>query len=107
MLRAGLLRHKVEIQEKATHRDSMGQEVVTWDAFGYAWASVEPLSGREQYYAQQRQASTTHKIKMRYQPGVKSYHRIKWGERFFDIDVPPLNTEERNIELILFCTEAV
>jgi SPP1 family predicted phage head-tail adaptor len=105
MLRAGLLRHKIEIQNKVVTRDSMGGEVVTWVAFAHAWASIEPLSGREYFAARQIQASITHKMKMRYQSGIMPYHQIGWGERFFNIDAV-MNTEERNKELVLFCTEA-
>jgi SPP1 family predicted phage head-tail adaptor len=105
MLRAGLLRHKIEIQNKVIRRDSMGGEVVTWEAFTYAWASIEPLSGREYFAAHQTQSSITHKMKMRYQSGIRPYHQIGWGGRSFNIDAV-MNTEERNKELVLFCTEA-
>ena len=106
MLRAGLLLHKIEIQVKTAHRDMMGQEVVTWDAFAYAWASIDPLGGREYFAAQQIQSSISHKIMIRYQANIKPYHRIKWGEKIFDINAI-LNEGERNVSLILFCTEAV
>lgn len=105
MVRAGLLHHKIEIQSKATRRDSMGGEVVTWEPFTYAWASIEPLSGREYFAAQQAQASVSHKLVMRYQAGIRPYHQVKWGDRIFNIDAI-LNEGERNVELTLFCTEA-
>jgi SPP1 family predicted phage head-tail adaptor len=105
MIRTGLLRHKICIQEKVTLRDSMGGEIVTWEPFTYCWAQIEPLSGREYFAAKQAQASISHKMIMRYQSGIKPYHRIQWGERNFNIDAI-LNPEERNRELTIFCTEA-
>lgn len=104
-MRSGLLRHKIEIQERVTKRDSMGGEMVTWQPFTYAWASISPLSGREYFLAKQVQASVSHKMIMRYQPGIKPYHRIQWGERNFNIDAI-LNENEANKSLIIFCTEA-
>jgi SPP1 family predicted phage head-tail adaptor len=104
-MRSGLLRHKIEFQEKVTLRDSMGGEMVTWEPYCYSWASIEPLSGREYFAAQQAQASISHKMKMRYQAGIKPYHRIMWGDRTFDINAI-INTDEKNRELVLFCTEA-
>jgi SPP1 family predicted phage head-tail adaptor len=106
MLRAGLLRHKIEIQNKVTRRSATGGEMVTWDAFAYAWASIEPLSGKEYFSARQAQATISHKIMMRYQSGIKPYYRISWGERNFDINAI-LNDGERNVSLTLFCTEVV
>lgn len=106
MIRSGLLRHKIEIQEKTVGRDLMGQEIVTWHPFTYAWASIEPLSGREYFAAQQAQATISHKMVMRYQAGIKPYHQILWGTRTFNIDAI-LNEGERNVELTLFCTEVV
>lgn len=104
-MRIGSLRHKIEIQERLTFRDAMGGEIVSWEAFCYAWASIEPLIGREYFAARQTQATTTHRMRMRYQSGIKPYHRVQWAERYFNIDAI-LNPEERNEELVLLCSEA-
>ena len=106
MVEVGELRHRICIEEKIILRDSHGAEQVTWTPFLYEWAKIEPLSGREYFMSKQTQASTSHKIMMRYQAGIKAYHRIRWAERIFNIDAPPLNEEERNISLIIFATEA-
>jgi SPP1 family predicted phage head-tail adaptor len=105
-LRAGELRHKICIEEKVIRRDSFGAEVVTWSPLLYGWAKIEPLTGREYFASRQTQTSTSHKMTMRYQAGIKSYHRISWDDRVFDIDTI-LNEEERNVELIIYATEAI
>lgn len=87
-----------------TRRTDTGSEEVTWTPFLYAWASIEPLSGRELYLSRQTQATTTHKITMWYQAGIKASHRITWAERVFGID-SILNEEERNISLVIHATE--
>lgn len=105
-MRAGLLRHKIEIQEKVTRRSATGGEQITWEPYCYSWASISPLSGREYFQARQAQATISHKMIMRYQSGIKPYHRVSWGERIFDINAI-LNENEANIRLTLFCTEAI
>lgn len=105
-MNSGKLRHKICIETKATMRNSLGEEVVTWTPFLYAWASIEPLSGREFFLAQQTQASVDHKINLRYQPGIRPEMRVSWGERMFDITAV-LNKEERNTELMLYVSESI
>jgi SPP1 family predicted phage head-tail adaptor len=105
-MKIGPLRHKITIQQKVPSRDSYGAEVITWDDFLEAWASIEPLSGREYFLAQQMQAAVDHKITMRYQAGILPEMRVKWNDRIFDIKAI-LNTEERNIEVVLMCKEFV
>jgi SPP1 family predicted phage head-tail adaptor len=106
MIQSGKLRHKISIEQKAIRRDSYGAEEITWTPFLYAWASIEPLSGREYFLAQQIQASVDHKIIMRYQPGIRPDMKAVWNGRSFNIKAV-LNKEERNIELMLMCQEFV
>jgi len=105
-MRSGELIHKACFEKKSIRRTPSGGEEITWVPFLYSWCKIEPLSGRELYLSRQTQASTTHKISMRYQAGIKASHRITWAERVFQIDSPPLNEEERNISLVIFATEA-
>ncbi len=103
-MRIGDLRHRIVIQNKIVSRDSMGAEVITWEGWMSAWASIQPLSGREYFQAQQMQSVVDHKITMRYQPGIQSEMRINWNNRNFDI-LSIINTEERNKELVLMVKE--
>jgi SPP1 family predicted phage head-tail adaptor len=105
-METGELRHKICIEEKVILRDSYGAEVVTWSPLFYSWVKIEPLTGREYFASKQTQATTSHKITMRYQAGIHPYHRISWAERVFSIDAI-LNEDERNISLIIFATEAI
>lgn len=106
MIAPGKLIHSVAIEKKVTQRDTYGAEIVTWVEVARAWASVEPLSGREYFQAQQMQASVDYRITMNYQPGIVPTMRVKWNDRGFNIR-SVINTEERNIELILMCQEFV
>jgi len=104
-MRAGNLRHKLEIQENTPTRNAVGEEVDSWTTVATVWASIEPLSGVELLNAQQVAAETTVRIGLRYRSGVTAAHRIKFGARIFDINVVS-NVGERNRELQLLCKEA-
>lgn len=108
MIKSGELRHLVTLQRPSGARDAVGGRVTTWDAQGEVHAKIEPIQGRERFYAAQRQASTSHMVTVRYGPETRDIDatwRIKFGTRIFTVDEPPRNTEERNIELVMMCTE--
>jgi SPP1 family predicted phage head-tail adaptor len=101
---SGKLRHKIYIEKKVVLRNEYGEEVVTYETFIEAYASIEPLSGREYFLAQQTQASVDFKITTRYREGIGPDFRIKWGERIFNIQ-SVLNVEEMNRQLIIYAKE--
>ena len=71
-MRAGRLRERVRIERKPTNPDQneFGEEIQDWEEVVTAWASVEPLRGREFVEARQEQNQITVKIRMRYQRGI-------------------------------------
>lgn len=105
-MRIGTLRHRITIQNKTTIKDTVGQEKETWVDLATVWASIEPLKGREYFAAHAVNAENTIKIRIRYYPGLKPTHRIKYGTRIFDIQ-SVINVDERNIEMILMCVEVL
>lgn len=104
-VRAGKLRHRITIQYKSSESpDSAGNPQPVWADEATVWGSVEPLSGREFFAAQQVNSEVTHRITMRYRSGMDPEKRIKFGTRYFGI-LAVLNREERNISLELLCVE--
>lgn len=67
---------------------------------------MEPISGREFWAGHQVQAEVTHRIRMRYLPGVRPTMKVFFGEREFEIE-SIINWQERNIDLQLMCKEKV
>lgn len=103
-MQAGRLRHRVKVQEKSASRDAYNAEVVTWTTLYDAWAAIEPISGREYIEAHMGGAEVTHRVMMRYRPGVTPEMRVVSGERVFAI-VSVLDRDERHAELTLMCKE--
>jgi len=107
-MRAGQLRHQVVIEQPTTSSDGYGDEIAGWTTFATVWASVEPIRGKEYFMAkdasQEESHQVTHRVRIRYLSGVLPTMRITWGSRAFDIHAV-LNTDERDIEMELLCTE--
>lgn len=108
-MRGADLRHQIILQQPGGSQDVVGQRTTTWTDFATVFAAVQPITGREQFLAAQQQASTTHMITIRWSPNlatIDSSWRVKYGTRVFVID-QVRNTDERNIELVLTCTEGL
>jgi SPP1 family predicted phage head-tail adaptor len=46
-MRAGTLRHQLQIDRPVDTQDATGDPVRTWEEVGTFWGSIEPLRGRE------------------------------------------------------------
>ena len=105
-MEAGKLRHYVQLQRVTVKADSRGDQVKDWETIANAWASIEPLSGREFLQASQVMSDVTARIKIRGRPDVSltPKDRVKFGERLFDIR-HVIDWGGRGVETQLMCTE--
>jgi len=104
-MRAGKLRHRVEIQELGETRRPDGGVVEGWTTVATRWASVSPLSGRELFQAQVVDSDITHRVRMRHYTGLTTDHRLLHNStRVLNIG-QILNLDERGIEDELMCKE--
>ena len=106
-VKSGELRHVVNIQQQARTPNASGGYTETWNDFAVnLYCKIEPLAGEERYLREQINDELTHRITMRYYPGVSSKMRVLYGTRVFQIE-QVLNTEERNRVLTLYTRELV
>jgi SPP1 family predicted phage head-tail adaptor len=59
--------------------------VLTWNNSSAVWASVEGVSAREALIAGQQETSVTHKVRLRYLPGLTQQMRFSWRSRTLEI----------------------
>lgn len=104
MIRAGMLRHRVTLQERSTATDSFGQPIETWSDVGTYWAAVKPLRGREGEAIRQVKAEATHRVVLRAVAPVTTAMRLVFDGRVLDI-IEALDVDERGRELNLVCIE--
>lgn len=106
-MRAGELRRRVTIQQRVTTQDTFGGQSQTWADFAaHVPAAIEPLSGRELMTAQSTQSEVSHRITIRYLPGVTAAMRIVYQGRYFNISAV-MNIEERNREMQILASEGL
>lgn len=106
-MRSGRLYQSIVIESVTEVRDSRGETTKTWATFATGVrAAVVPLRGKEYFEAHQENRELTHKVILRYLPGLTEKMRIKLGTRYFDIEII-INVEERNRELNLMCVERI
>lgn len=103
-MRAGCLRHSLDIKSKTLVDDGMGGSTETWTTVFIVWGSVWPVSAKERIQNQQLEHEITHNIRIRYLSGVVSSMRVVFNSRIFEI-LSIVNFAERNITLDLVCRE--
>jgi len=103
-LRAGQLRNRLIVQVVTQSQDAQGGLVETWTDVGYAWGSLETLSGRELMYAAQCNSLATMRITIRYFSGLTERHRLVFGTRTFGIESIN-NVDEAAHTMCLQCRE--
>lgn len=109
-MRAGRLRHRIEIQQlmSATTASGMsaGEQIWSDESLMKIWAGIEPLRGTQFVAMKGVQADITHRVILRYTSEITPKHRIKYRDRIFEID-SIINPDERKILLELMCREKI
>jgi SPP1 family predicted phage head-tail adaptor len=104
---AGKYRHRIEIQEdKSTTKNDHGEIVPDWKTVARRWVRIVPLAGSKAQVARQINPKVTHNVEMRYWQPLHPEQRIKYGTRILEIN-SIINTEEKDREQHMICTEAV
>jgi len=85
MIDPGRLRERVTIQQATETRNAMGEVVQSWVTFAERWASVDGLSSREFLLQGQQQSEISHRVRLRYVPGMKATMRFLWRGRVLEM----------------------
>ncbi|OPZ41656.1 MAG: Phage head-tail joining protein [Bacteroidetes bacterium ADurb.BinA104] len=105
MLNAGSLNKRIEIQSKTSTADGLGGYSDVWATTKRAWAAIWPLSASDVIEGMKTSAQVTHRVRIRYQSGITSAMRIKFGSLYFSIIAPPINPNMANEYLDILCKE--
>lgn len=85
MIDPGKLRDRITVQIASGTTNALGETVLTWADSSAVWASVEGVSAREALTAGQQETSLTHKVRLRYLPGLTQQMRFAWRSRTLEI----------------------
>jgi SPP1 family predicted phage head-tail adaptor len=102
----GSLNRRVEILQFFKSRDKYGGEVGEWKPVAKVWAAIIPASGSEQMLSQHVTAEAVVKITIRYCHWLTVLHRIRYGDKVYEIVGAPDN-ETAHRATIINCKELV
>lgn len=105
MIDPGKMRERVTVQAASGSTNTLGEAVLTWATTSSVWASVEGVSAREALEAGQQEVTITHRVRMRYLPGLNQNMRLSWRNRTLNI-VSLLEYGNRT-EHVAICEEQV
>lgn len=103
-MRAGSLNNKIIFQEQSSGKDAAGEITNTWTNILTTWASIQTISGKEQFLSNQNFTTLSHKLRVRYSKLINSKQQILFGTRIFKI-LAVLNIYEKNKELEILVEE--
>lgn len=85
MIDPGKLRERVTVQIASGTTNALGETVLAWSNSTAVWASVEGVSSREALAAGQQDTTITHRVRLRYLPGLTQQDRLSWRSRTLNI----------------------
>lgn len=107
-MRAGSLRHKITIQQLAAGSPQQlanGEPDESWtDYLTGVSASIDPVTGKEPFIAQEHLSVVSHKVRIRYRAGITADMRISFRSQYYDIKAV-LNWGTRDRDLLLLCEQ--
>ena len=112
-MRAGRLRHRLNLQQQVETRDSYGGAIITWSTTKQVWGAVEALSGSENFTADQVNYQLQVRIIIRYGSEWSNINN-KWrvqdvnSSRKYDIHsvIQPEHRSRPNTVIEMICTES-
>jgi len=86
MLHSGIMDQLATVQTPTEGTNSIGEPTLTYSTFATRWIALLPLSGAERIASMQNEGTVTHRVRMRYTPGLKPKMRLLSDGRTFEID---------------------
>lgn len=92
-LKAGRLRHRIQIQEYVAQADTSGDVIQdaqtgevskTWTTIATVWAAIEPLSAREFIQSAATQSEVVARITIRQRSGLRADMRFLHGSTIYN-----------------------
>lgn len=104
-MKAGLLRHRVAVDEAVVVQDTFGEPLTTWTTRAVVWAKVEPLRGREAtQLGAQLLADMDTRVTMRWTPTIAAINprwRLRFGAIVYNVvSVADIEMKHERFELL-------
>jgi len=100
VINSGAMRERVTIQKPVEQQSAFGETTLDWVDEAAVYASVMGVRASDYFAAQQAGVLVTHRIRIRFFPGITHQHRLIWRGRVMEIS-SVLEREARSIHEIL------
>jgi SPP1 family predicted phage head-tail adaptor len=94
------MRERVTVQRPVDKQSAFGEATLVWEDVATVYASVMGVRAADYVAAQQAGVLVTHRIRIRFFPGITHQHRLLWRDRVMEIS-SVLERETRSIHEIL------
>lgn len=81
----GALRRRLVLEAPVATPDGLGGATESFQTVASLWGQVEWLAGREMWRMGRPEQLATHRVTLRWRPGVDAGQRLRDGARLFDI----------------------
>lgn len=105
-MKAGALNKKIVFQGITSTSNGLGEKEGKKVNVLTTWASIQTISGKEQFLSNQNYATLSHKIRCRYSDKINKKQTIKYKDREFEI-LAVLDIFEKNREFEILVKEVV
>lgn len=103
-MRAGRLRHRITIKQRASGRDASGAPVDTYTDVCTVWAFVSILTGKERWAGEHTLNNYDAGVTIRYRPDLTEDMQVHFEGRVLDIKniIDPIGNKS---DMILMCVD--
>lgn len=89
------MKHLISIGKDEEGKDDDGYPIIGWQEHTKAWASIKTMKGYEYFAAAQSNVVGVKRFVIRYTPGIRSDHEIKYNGNRYKIE-SIVNDDEEN-----------
>ena len=101
-MRAGKLRHRIDLKSPTETNDGKGGVTTTWTTDATVWAERYDLKGPEQIQSMQLATPITAKFRIRYRSDVQATWRIVHGDTTYRIvSAPVADARNSMLEMVV------
>lgn len=100
MQQAGKLTERINIEQRTTAQDAIGQPVESWSLVAAVWADIRYPSGLSSIKADADVSIIKASIRVRYMVGIDAGMRVVHGSDIYDIKAVLPNRAERFVDLV-------
>jgi len=102
---AGQLRHRVDLQQKVSGVDEIGQPVTTWESVAFLWGDVRYLTGVSAIKAGADTSASKVSIRLRHGT-FNAGQRIVYGDEVFDVQAVLPDGKRQYVDIVCECINA-